>query len=373
MPRILVVEDDLDVLDTVLMILEAEDYEVEGIADPRDALDRARALQPDLVISDLMMPHMSGYDVLETLRGDATLALTPFIFLTAKATPEAMRTGMGLGADDYLTKPFVLDDLLRAIETRLERRNTIKDRYAQREDVLRRELSVMLPHELRTPLMGIVGTAMLLRDGHDRMEKEDIDQMLGVLCESSERLQRLIENFLIYALLGNNAVLADEDTRVAINGGAITHAIAQRQAATHQRADDLVLSHTSDYVFMREAHLEKLVEEVVDNALRYSMSGTPVTVTLSVEDDVFQVQVTDQGRGMTPEQVSQIGAFTQFGRDHFEQQGIGLGLTICQMLVRLYNGSLEIQGEPGVGTTVRVILPQVVGRAEAGAEMVALW
>jgi DNA-binding NarL/FixJ family response regulator len=121
MPRILIIEDDPQLRANVVDILEMEGYQVLAAAHGREGVEVARREMPELVLCDIMMPEMDGHAVLQTLRADDSTARIPFVFLTARGEHAHVRTGMNLGADDYLIKPVRLDDLLAAIEARLER------------------------------------------------------------------------------------------------------------------------------------------------------------------------------------------------------------------------------------------------------------
>jgi DNA-binding NarL/FixJ family response regulator len=121
MKTILLIEDQPDMRENIATILEMEDFAVLTANDGREGFDLAREEKPDLILCDVMMPIMDGYDVLNALRGDATIRGTPFVFLTAKGEKRDLRAGMNLGADDYLTKPVTAEDLLSAVRARLER------------------------------------------------------------------------------------------------------------------------------------------------------------------------------------------------------------------------------------------------------------
>jgi DNA-binding NarL/FixJ family response regulator len=121
MKKILVIEDEPEMRRNITQLLGYHDYQALGAANGREGVEVARREMPDLILCDVMMPELDGYGVLQALQGEATLARTPFIFLTAKGEKNDLRSGMNLGADDYLTKPVAHADLLLAIETRLRR------------------------------------------------------------------------------------------------------------------------------------------------------------------------------------------------------------------------------------------------------------
>jgi DNA-binding NarL/FixJ family response regulator len=121
MKTILLIEDQPDMRENIATILEMEDYAVLTANDGREGIAMAREEKPDLILCDIMMPEMDGYDVLHALRGDRTVSGTPFVFLTAKGEKRDQRAGMNLGADDYLTKPVTAEDLLATVSARLDR------------------------------------------------------------------------------------------------------------------------------------------------------------------------------------------------------------------------------------------------------------
>src|SRR5512135_2587834 len=121
MKKILVIEDEPEMRRNITTLLRYSEYESLAAENGRQGVEAARQAKPDLILCDVMMPELDGYGVLQALQADASLARIPFIFLTAKGEKDDLRSGMNLGADDYLTKPVANADLLRAIETRLRR------------------------------------------------------------------------------------------------------------------------------------------------------------------------------------------------------------------------------------------------------------
>lgn len=129
--KILIIEDQATMRRNVALMLEMEGYETHAAANGREGLDIAFKERPDLILCDVMMPEMDGHEVVQTLRRDAAFATTPFIFLTARTDHFDVRAGMNVGADDYLTKPVVREDLLSAIESRLLRAKSFQDALDQ--------------------------------------------------------------------------------------------------------------------------------------------------------------------------------------------------------------------------------------------------
>ncbi len=126
MTKILVIEDEAPIREKIETVLRLEGYDVAGADDGRSGVQAAQADVPDLIICDVLMPELNGYGTLEAIRADQRTAPVPVIFLTAAASRADMRRGMELGADDYITKPYTVDELLTAVRTRLDRQDVIR-------------------------------------------------------------------------------------------------------------------------------------------------------------------------------------------------------------------------------------------------------
>lgn len=360
MTKILVIEDEKAIRENILELLETQDFEAIGAENGRIGVKIATEQVPDLILCDVMMPELDGYEVLEALRADPLTVTIPFIFLTAKADKSDTRKGMELGADDYLTKPCRAVELLRAVESRLEKQAAAERQAQKKLDELRGNITHALPHELRTPLNGIIGLSNLLLEELDSLEPSESRQMIEQIQISGDRLYRLIQNFLLYAeleLIATNPerIKALRSCQVSTVKELIaTQALQQARAA--DREADLRLELQDSSVLIEANRLKKLLEELIDNAFKFSAPGTPVTITSQVTQNNFILSVSNQGRGMSAEQIAEIGAYMQFERKLYEQQGSGLGLSISQSIAEIYGGNLKIESLPNQQTIVLVSL-----------------
>jgi two-component system, sensor histidine kinase and response regulator len=364
MQKILIIEDQPDVRENIEAILELEDYETLIAENGEMGIEMAKNHQPDLILCDVMMPKLDGFGVVQALRQNPITSTIPLIFLTAKVDRLSLRQGMDLGADDYLTKPFTLDELINAVKARLSKQTLIQKDVNQELDKFRSNITRSLPHELLTPLNGILGMSDLLSNYYDTMDADEVQSCLADIKTSSERLHRLIQNFLLFAQLElfqsnpqQSQIWQNRLSKTTTNPVSIIEKITQNIAQQIGRTDDLQLSLKEASVCISEEDLEKITEEIVDNAFKFSQKGSLVTVQNTLEDNKFILTVTNQGRGMSSEQIAQIGAYIQFERKLYEQQGSGLGLVIAKRMTKLYNGELEIQSTPNEKTIVSICLP----------------
>jgi signal transduction histidine kinase len=361
MKKILVIEDDRSVRENLLDLLDAKNFETFGAGNGKTGVELALVHQPDLIICDVMMPELDGFGVLTALRKEPATATIPFIFLTAMTEKTDLRQGMSLGADDYLTKPFTGGELLDAISARLEKQAAIEQQQAQKLDQLRSSITLSLPIELRSPLNNILGFSQLLIEESASPERQDIREMSEVIHKSAERLERLIQNFLLYAEL---EVIATNPERIeALRSSQVSSAasviaqIINHLAKRVGREADLQLELQDSSVQIAQVRLEKIVAELLDNAFKYSTPGTPIRVVGTPVGPFFILSITDRGRGMSADQIAEIGAYQQFERKLYEQQGSGLGLIISKRLAQLLGGQLTIESTPDKETTVKVFLP----------------
>ncbi|MEZ4670731.1 MAG: hybrid sensor histidine kinase/response regulator [Anaerolineae bacterium] len=361
MTTILVIEDQLDLREDVVEHLMLEGFDAFGAENGRIGVQLAQKYMPSLIISDIMMPELDGYGVLNELRSDATTASIPFIFLTARVNRNDLRKGMELGADDYVTKPFSHTELLASVNTVLVKQEALRARYGKQADDLRQNLLQSLPHELRTPLTGILGYGEMLADDCERLRPDQIRRMAEDIVKSGNRLYHVIENFLLYAqieIMKTDPVRADKmRTGRTENAGYSIIRAAEKAASRMERLEDLRLSVQNAEVGVSEDSLEKIVEEIVDNAFKFSNSGTPVEVRTAINKGIYFISICDQGRGFTADQLRNVGSYMQFERKLYEQQGLGLGLMLSKTLSELHGGRLTLLSEAGAGTQVDIELP----------------
>jgi signal transduction histidine kinase len=359
MPRILVIDDDSSLREVVRIALESEGFEVIEAADGQRGVKLACEQMPDLVLCDVRMHGMDGYGALAALRSNTVTATLPFILMTGQADQEGMRHGMEQGADDYLPKPFRVQQLLAAVEARLRKHATVREQAEKRLTELRTNISMSLPHELLTPLNGILGFADILASDASSLRAEDIGGMAVAIRESAERLHRVIQNFLLLAHVelqgGDPTELVKDLKRVSLKG--LVERLSTGRAEKAGRRHDLRLELEDVDVQSREDYCIKIVEEIIDNAFKFSSPGSPVTIRLSSRNGMVTFYVSDRGRGMKSEHIAEVGAYMQFERRFYEQQGSGLGLTIARRLTEMHHGTLVITSELGVGTAVEIRLP----------------
>lgn len=357
---ILIIEDEATIRNDLAEILIFEGFDVLTAENGLTGLQLATDKLPDLIVSDVMMPEMDGYELLEALRNNQETRLIPVILVTAMAEHNDIRTGMNMGADDYLIKPFTRQELLNTIRIRLQKAVFLSEKRQSDLQELRLQLIKYLPHELNTPLNGIIGIGQILRDYTDSLSKEEIADFGTNIYDSGMRLYRLIQNYLLYSEL----VIRHENFASAEpleNPGDLCQSILMNIAHRHKRMNDSEIEVAACDVLIGFKEFSKVLEELIHNAFKFSAPGSKVKLKCGPYEKQFRLIIEDEGQGMSAEELHKIGAYVQFNRTLYEQQGSGMGLSIAKMIVEMYGGELLIESELHKGTTVTVLLHAPVG------------
>ncbi len=357
MNRVLIVEDDAVARRQLAQLFRFENFEVAEAESGEAGIAAASDVAPDLVVCDIMMPGIDGFGVLEALRTRAETALTPFIFLTAKAGSRDVRQGMNEGADDYITKPFDPDALLASARRRLARRRVQWEEAERRAADTGMLAAAALPREMEGCLGHLETLSEMLAS------KSDGDAQAGEIGKSIKteviRLRTLSQRLRLYGELPSMYARRFSSTsspaaRCSIQVAADTaHAVANQWG----RAGDLGISATSAAAPLPASALEVLVRELVDNACKFSRASTRIDLNVEAQDGCCKIAIADRGRGMPPQQILDIGAFKQFWNGSERPRGLGIGLVLVQTLVRLHGGEVQIESQPGAGTRVCVMVP----------------
>ncbi|MGE0455042.1 MAG: sensor histidine kinase [Vicinamibacteria bacterium] len=363
MPRILVVDDDDLVRDTVRDILDAEGFEVAVARNGVEALRVLEGQAPDLVLSDVMMPEMDGHRFYEEVRARPEWLAVPFVFLTALGEKVDVRYAKALGVDDYLVKPVSRDDLMLAVRALLQRRARLEQAREQQILQVKEAMTVALAHELRTPLTYLAGYAELLQEARE-LKPEDLRTAIEGIARGTERLKRLAEDLgQLVALRSGEAQRRHLERRRRIDdpGALLGRAL--------QRVSPLAASRGVELVEDAPPGLPPLLGDpdaltdafarLVENAVKFSKpGGGEVRLRARAGNGRLRVELCDAGVGIRPEELERVlGLFYQSDRKRLEQQGTGCGLTIAHGVFMLHGGTLEIASQPGRGTTCSVELP----------------
>ncbi|GAB4441528.1 MAG: response regulator [Anaerolineae bacterium] len=364
--KILVVEDDVALLEGIRDILELDGYTVLAVSSGVEGVEylRKEAEPPDLIVSDIMMPKMSGYEFFEIVRSEADWVTIPFIFLTAKGEKADVRLGMGMGVDYYVTKPFDSEDLLVAVESRLRRAKQIGYHADTQVAELKRNILTILNHEFRTPLTYVVAYADMLSRDAEELDPKDFASFLRGIQTGSDRLRKLIENFIFLVELETGEAAATFNWRKRRFNDFHTlleSVIEQAQADAEDHSVSFVIDAPDDLPVVEgdRDYLRGALGRLVDNAIKFSKpEGGDVLLKVTAGDGEVIVSVSDKGRGIPEKEIGRIfDAFYQVDRERYEDQGAGSGLAIVRGIAQLHGGRLWVESEFGKGSTFYFAIP----------------
>ena len=362
--RVLIVEDDLNLLEGIQTVLELDNYSVITVENGQQALEilRDSAVPPDLIVSDIMMPQMDGIQLLREVRKVSAWIKIPFIFLTAKSEPIDIRRDKQLGVDDYLTKPFDAEDLLIAVESRLNRHKMLNAVYDDAMSSLKHNILTILNHEFRTPLTFVVAYADMLNDETQRLSDEELLAFLRGVNTGALRLRRLIENFIQLVEMETGDAQKAYDLRKAPITDVTELIEGARQEIyniTHFTqpfsidVDPALAPFTGDTQYLRLA-----LTQLIDNAVKFSEGDQPIIAGAAQYGDEVHLWVRDYGRGISAAEQDHIWeTFYQIDRATYEDQGTGSGLAIVDHVTMLHGGHTELESRVNEGSLFRMCIP----------------
>ncbi len=353
MKKILAIDDDVDFLTVLQMTLE-DTFIFKSVNENSMAEQMAVEFSPDLVICDVDMPNLNGFDILKIFQENPKLSHIPFIFLTGRSDEHSRRTGMNLGADDFLTKPFLPPVLIEAINIRLEKQKKIIRGISDSIKHTQDSILKVIPHEFRTPLNGVLGFSELLLEfnGDSEMEKKE---MALHIHKSGERLMETLEKFITYFSIITNSIRRPSDVECSID---VIASVVDTLTEKYSQQNPIVFTRSNIFFPLSSDHLKIIATEIISNALKFSEKNSTIDVTVIGDERWSGFSVSNSGTGMSPDEIAAIGPFKQFQREKKEQQGLGLGLFIAKYYTELYSGTMEINSSPGNRTTVTIRFPK---------------
>lgn len=355
MLSILVVEDDKGIQANLNILFKAEGYKVISAYNGLEALKKLESELPDLIISDIMMPYVDGIELYKKIKEEYNLQQTPFIFLTAKSDPVSIRQGLGLGADDYITKPFENEDVLQAIKVRLEKKKMFIDQIEN----LKQNLNKYVPHELRTPLVSILGFSEMMINDIDELDKDLIKEMAEKISFSGKRLLNRVDKFIsVYEVeLLDNKTNNEIFTAFSIIDEFFISTLINEHYFLRPIRDKIILSLEEAHLKIHKRYLSLLIKELLENATKFSASNKIINITGKIKSRYYELIISDKGIGMTKADISNISQFQQFDRDYYNQQGNGLGLSLVIKIIDLFKGKIKIKSKKEYYTYISCLIP----------------
>ena len=345
---ILIVDDNMDNVELLRKRLKAVGYEtIEGY-DGEQAVNMTREQHPDLVLLDVMMPKLDGFEVCEILKKDEATRHIPILMLTAKREIPDKVKGFDLGADDYVTKPFNFQELLARIKSLLKVRSLYRKQVEDERQKALDQMAEGVAHEVRNPVVSIGGFARRIID-----ELPDNDQKkkyARIIVKETERLERMVKDIADFRL-APNGVRKAEDIKVIIHDSLlqVSRLLEEKQIEVQKEfTDDL------PPVFVNRKNMTVALMQVITNAIEAMETGGKLTIiTTMVDSSWVLVEIIDNGRGIAAEDIESV--FDPFFTT--KMSGAGMGLPLVRKIIDDNQAMIRIESKVGSGTRVAISLP----------------
>ena len=361
---ILIVDDVISNVLLLKVLLGKEKYNILTASGGREAIEITVNQQPDLILLDVMMPEMTGFEVAAHLKNNSKTANIPIIFLTALNSTEDVVKGFQAGANDFITKPFNKEELLVRVNHQIslvaaKRLILEKTEELRRTIVGRDKLYSVIAHDLRSPLASIkmVLNMLVLTLSKESLGSE-MYQMLEMANHSTEDVFSLLDNLLKWtkSQVGKlNVVYMDFDINEVINGVIEIFSLVSA-------SKNIKLVHTSNSPVMVHGDIDMLktiLRNLLSNALKFSYENSQILIDTSISDGMAVISVKDSGKGMSKEDQGRLlkteTHFSSYGTNN--EEGSGLGLLLCQDFANKNGGRLWFDSEEGKGSTFNFSVP----------------
>jgi two-component system sensor histidine kinase/response regulator len=362
--NILVVDDNRNNLRVLTEILSEHGYLVRPVPESSRAISSAQTEPPDIILLDIKMPEISGYEVCEQLKTDERTRDIPVIFISALQEVFDKVKAFAVGGVDYLTKPFQREELLARVHTHLTIQK--QQRYIQHQNQLLQELNVnkdkffsIIAHDLKSPLAGLLLFTSLITEKIDSWSTDEIKHNTTQLKVSMEHLYALLENLLTWARAQQG--LIDYQPQ-ALD---ISHIVTKNITLLAQNAEQkqITLTHavpTQTAVYADVDMMDTVIRNLLSNAIKFTRAGGIVEISARSSEKTVEIAVSDTGIGINPEKFSRLfrieSKYQRLGTAG--EKGTGLGLILCQEFIAKHGGNIGVESEPGKGTTFTFTLPK---------------
>ena len=350
--------------------LEDEGFKVEEASNGKEGLDLIRQLKPDLVLLDLMMPGIDGFEVCREVRADTTISNIPVVVVTGREDSVGIRQAFDVGASDFLTKPIVWNLFSNRVNyvlrtSRMERELRMAMEAAEVASEAKTNLLATLGHELRTPLNAIIGFSdIMLRASFGPLGSPQYEEYCADIHNSGTQLLSAINDILDIV----KSESSGEDLNVQeIEFGQLMHRIIDGLSAEAASGGIEITNDVQQDGFrvrVDERKISRAMSNLLSNAVKFTEPGGKVRLQMaSGENETLMLSIVDSGIGISPEDLPRI-------MERFEQadsslsrgfEGLGLGIPLARALIQLHGGNIDLTSELGRGTTVQVTLPVISG------------
>lgn len=350
--RVLVVDDSPDNLLLIQSILENENLDLVTASDGIQALELIKQQPFQLILLDVMMPNLDGFEVTRQIRNHPNLPYIPILLITAHAQP-SVALGLDIGADDFIRKPVEIDELVARVRSLLRLKHTVDEKNAiarQREDFASR-----LTHDMRTPLIAADRMLNLLLQGALGELSEPMQEVLRTMSRSNANLLEMVNNILeVYRYESERKTFYFNriDLTTIVN-----NVIQELRPLAHEKNLTFIgdLPEQSIWIEGDRLAIHRLLANLVSNAIKFTETGSVQIKLNDTTNTQVILQVIDTGIGIAPD--DQVEIFERFRQGKHYHGGSGLGLHLSRLIVEAHRGTIHLDSQPQQGSTFTIALP----------------
>ncbi len=362
-PKILIVDDTPANIDVLDLFLEKEGYKISIAQSGESALDLADRISPDLILLDVMMPGIDGFETCRRLKSNDKTSDIPIIFITARNESADIIKGFSMGGVDYITKPFSQEEVCARVHLHLKLKTlmaaleTKNQKLADLNDLKNKFLG-MASHDLRNPISTIQGFSKILLDHGETLAKDAKKEFLQSIHKVSNDMLTLLDDLL------NISTIESGKLELQVKRGSFGQLVKERVRMYQVMAERKNLATHLDIEEMAEFsfdpnRISQVIDNLLSNAIKFSPPGKEIYIWLGQRNGQAKFSVRDQGPGISPEDQDKL--FKHFqklkARPTADEPSHGLGLAIAKKMVEAHKGKITVESQPGSGATFSFFIP----------------
>jgi signal transduction histidine kinase len=379
-PNILIVDDIPENLFLLGKTLQREGYDISYASDGDQAIKIARKLKPDLILLDILMPNMNGYEVCKVIKETKEISDIPVIFLTALSDSTQVIEGFKVGAADFISKPFNIPEVIARIKTHLDLKlsrdmniNYINKLKAYNKELNEAEKKLIelnnskdkffsiVAHDLKNPFHGFMRLTEVMLVDFDELSRDEIKTYLQEIHASAEKLYKLLENLLTWSRVQIGKI-PYEPEEIVLSEVFESAILLFRENAKSKKIKILNNIQSDVKVFADKNMIDAVVRNLLSNAIKFTNIEGHINIYSQKpnEDNSVQIVIQDDGIGMSKDELNKIFRldYQLIRNGTANEKGTGLGLILSKELVEKNYGRLELESEEGLGTKSIIYLPQ---------------
>ncbi len=361
--NILIVDDIMENIQVLAGILSKEGVKISVATNGKQGVETATKLMPDLILMDVTMPEMDGYDACRLLKENATTVNIPIIFLTARVDTEDIIKGFQAGGVDYITKPYNPTELLARVVNHLDSKFAKEEIEKSKEQLVianrdKDRFLALVSHDLRSPFAGIIGLVDLVVEDFESFDKEELFSYFKTFQTSLRVQHKFLEDLLAWGnfQMGRRQLKMSmlNISELVANNIILLENSANNKSITLEAEIDIKIN-----AFADAKMIPSIVHNLISNSIKFTRTGGTVKILAKVEENDIIISVVDNGVGMEPEQIAKLfridTVFSIPGTEN--EKGSGLGLILCKEMIEINGGKIWAESEEGKGSKLSFTLP----------------